>query len=65
MDSGRSENFVTKKFEEHSTPYKNGWARKGEDLELEVSEICDVPISIKRTYRDVMGCNVIGIEIVG
>ena len=65
MDSSSSENFVKKKFEEHSTPYKNGWARKGEDLELEVSEICDVPISIRRTYRDVMVCNVVGIEIVG
>lgn len=42
MDSGSSKNFVKKKFEEHSTPYKNGWARKGEDQELEVSEICDV-----------------------
>lgn len=42
MNSGSSKNFVKKKFEGHSTPYKNGWARKGEDQELEVSEICDV-----------------------
>lgn len=48
--------------EKHPTPYKIGWVKKGKDVELEVSEICYVTISIGKTYRDIIVYDVINMD---
>ncbi|XP_020255750.1 uncharacterized protein LOC109832751 [Asparagus officinalis] len=58
INSGSSENIVSRrmveklglKTEKHPAPYKIGWIRKGNDVQ--VDEVCRVSFSIGRTYVD-------------
>ena len=54
IDSNSSENVVSKalvkilnlKIEKHPSPYKITWIKKG--LEVQVLEVCEVSLSIKK-----------------
>ncbi|KAA0054966.1 transposon Ty3-I Gag-Pol polyprotein isoform X1 [Cucumis melo var. makuwa] len=69
IDSGSSENFVSKKLvtalnlktQPHEKPYKIGWIKKGG--ETLISEICYVPLSIGNSYKDQMVCDVIEMDV--
>ncbi|TYK19586.1 uncharacterized protein E5676_scaffold1274G00330 [Cucumis melo var. makuwa] len=69
IDSGNSENFVSKKLvavlklktEPHSCPYKIGWIKKGGDAYI--NEVCSVSLSIGGTYKDQIGCDVLDMDV--
>ncbi|KAA0048718.1 zf-CCHC domain-containing protein/Asp_protease_2 domain-containing protein [Cucumis melo var. makuwa] len=64
IDSGSSENFVSKKLvtalklktEPHSSPYKKGG-------DAHISEICSVPLSIGGTYKDQIVCDILDMDV--
>ncbi|XP_020270704.1 uncharacterized protein LOC109845858 [Asparagus officinalis] len=68
IDSGSSENIVSRhmveklglKTEKHPAPYKIGWIRKGNDVQ--VDEVCQVSFSIGRTYVDEALCDVVEMD---
>ncbi|XP_020258805.1 uncharacterized protein LOC109835231 [Asparagus officinalis] len=68
IDSGSSENIVSRrmveklglKTEKHPAPYKIGWIRKGNDVQ--VDEVCRVSFSIGRTYVDEAMCDVVEMD---
>ncbi|XP_020259159.1 uncharacterized protein LOC109835598 [Asparagus officinalis] len=68
IDSGSSENIVSRrmveklglKTEKHPAPYKIGWIRKGNDVQ--VDEVCRVSFSIGRTYVDEALCDVVEMD---
>ncbi|KAA0066333.1 zf-CCHC domain-containing protein [Cucumis melo var. makuwa] len=65
IDSGSSENFVSKKLvtalklktEPHSNPYEIEWIKKGGDIQIK--EICSVPLLIGGSYKDQIVCDVL------
>uniref|UniRef100_A0A5B7BER3 RNA-directed DNA polymerase n=1 Tax=Davidia involucrata TaxID=16924 RepID=A0A5B7BER3_DAVIN len=68
IDSGSSENIVSKalvkalqlKTEKHPNPYKIGWIKKG--AETKVTEICRVPFSIGKVYKDEVACDIVDMD---
>lgn len=68
FDSGSCENIVSYalvkalglKTEPHPCPYKVGWIKKGPESKL--IEICRVPFSIGRCYKDEITCDVIEMD---
>lgn len=69
LDSGSSENFITKKFvaalnlkvEPHPSAHKIGWVKKGG--EVHVNEICIVPLTIGNRYKDQIICGVLEMDV--
>lgn len=68
IDSGSSENVVSKalvktlnlKTERHPSPYKIAWIKKGP--EVQVPEVCKVPLSIGKYYKDEILCDVVDMD---
>ena len=68
IDSGSNENFVSKalvealnlKTKEHPSPYKIARIKKGP--EVQVLEVCKVPLSIRRYYKDEIICDVVDMD---
>lgn len=68
INSGSSENVVSKavvkalnlKTERHPSPYKIAWIKKGP--EVQVLEICKVPLSIGKYYKDEIMCDVVDMD---
>ena len=68
IDSGSCENIVSQalvdhlqlKTEVHPSPTISGWIRK--ELELKVTQICRLPISIGKTYKDMIICDVVEMD---
>ncbi|XP_038989925.1 uncharacterized protein LOC120113183 [Phoenix dactylifera] len=68
IDSGSSENIVSSalvramglKTEKHPSPYKIGWIKKG--AETRVENVCRVPLSIGRYYKDEVVCDVVDMD---
>ena len=68
IDSGSSENVVSKalvkalylKTKKHPSPYKIAWIKKG--LEVQVLEVCKIPLSIGKYYKDEIVCDVMDMD---
>ncbi|XP_039160932.1 uncharacterized protein LOC120289682 [Eucalyptus grandis] len=68
IDSGSCENIVSKalvdhlqlKTELHPSPYTIGWIRKW--AELKVTQVCHLPISIGKSYKDTIICDVVEMD---
>lgn len=68
IDSCSVENLVSKalvkklqlKTSKHPSPYKISWIKKG--AEAKVTEVCKVPLSIGKTYKDEITCDVIDMD---
>ncbi|GJV22324.1 putative nucleotidyltransferase, ribonuclease H [Tanacetum coccineum] len=68
IDKGSCKNLVSKalvkafKFptEPHYSPYQIGWIKKGSTLK--VTEICKVPLAIKKHYNELVTCDVVDME---
>ncbi|XP_024028355.1 uncharacterized protein LOC112093679 [Morus notabilis] len=68
IDRGSSENVVSRnlvktlglKATKHLQPYKIGWVKKG--VEVRVDEVCQVPFSIDKFYKDEVECDVIDMD---
>ena len=68
IDSGSSKNVVSKalvkalnlKTEKHPSLYTIAWIKKG--LEVEVLEVCKVPLSIGKYYKDEIVCDVVDMD---
>lgn len=48
------------KTELHSSRYTIGWIRKG--VELKVTQVCHLPISIGKSYKDTIICDVVEMD---
>lgn len=46
--------------EQHPTPHKLGWIKKGP--EVKVSEVCKITIAIGNSYYDVVSCDVVDLR---
>ncbi|PON83156.1 Zinc finger, CCHC-type [Trema orientale] len=68
IDSGSSENVVSKalvktlnlKNEKHPSPYKIAWIKKGP--EVQVLEVCKIPLSIGKYYKYEIVCDVMDMD---
>ena len=68
IDSGSSENVVSKalvktinlKTEKQPSPCKIAWIKKG--LEIQALEVCKVPLSIGKYYKDEIVCDVVDMD---
>ena len=69
IDYDNSENVVSKalvktlnlKIEKHPSWYKIAWIKKGQ--EVQVLEVCKVPLSIKMYHKDEIVCDVVDTNI--
>lgn len=46
--------------EKHPHPYKVDWIKRGVDLK--VTELCHVPLSIGKSYQDEVNCDVLEMD---
>ena len=68
IDSGSSKNVVSKalvkilnlKTEKHPSPYKIAWIKKGP--KVQVLEVCKVPLSIGKYYKDEFVCDMVDMD---
>ena len=68
IDSGSNENFVSKalvealnlKTKEHPSSYKIAWIKKGP--EVQVLEVCKIPLSIRKYYKDEIVCDMVDMD---
>ena len=68
IDSGSNENFVSKalvealnlKTKEHPSLYKIAWINKG--MKVQVLEVCKIPLSIGKYYKDEIVCDVLDMD---
>ena len=49
------------KMKPHSSPYKIRWIKKGGDAQK--NEVCSVPLSIRGTYKDLIVCDVLDMDV--
>ena len=69
IDNGSSENVVSKalvkalnlKTEKHPSLYKIAWIKK--DPKVQVLEVCKVPLSIGKYYKDEIICDVVDMVV--
>ncbi|XP_020693469.2 uncharacterized protein LOC110107535, partial [Dendrobium catenatum] len=69
VDSGCTENVVSRaavealqlKTSRNSNPYKVSWVKKG--VEMEITELCRVPLSIGKSYASEVVCDVIDMDV--
>ena len=68
IDYDNSENVVSKalvktlnlKIEKHPSWYKIAWIKKGQ--EVQVLEVCKVPLSIRKYYKNKILCDVVDMD---
>ena len=68
IDNDNSENVVSKalvnalnlKTKKHPSPYKIAWIKKGQ--EVQVLEVCKVPLSIRKYYKNKIVCDVVDMD---
>ncbi|KAG5531974.1 hypothetical protein RHGRI_026552 [Rhododendron griersonianum] len=68
IDSGSSENIVSRalvnklqlRTKPHPSPYKIGCIKRG--AEIKVTEVCCIPLSIGKSYRDAITCDVVDMD---
>ncbi|KAK0577331.1 hypothetical protein LWI29_031428 [Acer saccharum] len=70
IDIGSSENLVSKELvkrlklptEKHPQPYGLRWIRKVEGAADTVSEVCRVPLTIGKNYKDDVVCDIVDMD---
>lgn len=68
IDAGSCKNVVSKTLikalqlstAKHPHPYKIGWIKKGN--ETSVTEVCQVPLSIGKNYKDTITCEIVNMD---